>query len=384
MGGPPELTPARRVAITGCGVVSPIGLGRQPFTEALLGGRSGLRPVVGDYEPPLPCLLAGQVADFDGGQWLGKKGTRFLDRSTMLAIAAAALALEDGGLGVDEQTTRRVGVVLGTAMGSLKSISDFGRETLLYDRPFLVNPMLFPNTVLNSAAGQVAIWLKLRGINTTVANGQLSSLMAISYAGRAIGLGYADAVLAGGMEELCEQIAWAAHHAGYRELLESTRGEDVYPGEGASILLVEEWDAAAARGHAALAELLGCASGFYCSTRGDGVAVQARGLAACLSRLIRSCGVAPDEVAVLSTGSSPDDHESVESLAIETVFGERHAARLDVKSLIGECYSAAGAFQCAALLAHFASSAASRRPYGIVTSAGKDGAVACALFKRGD
>jgi len=377
------VSPLRRIAVTGCGVVSPIGIGRQEFAQAFLKGESGLRPVVGDYAPPLPCVLAGQVVDFDVTRWLGKKGTRFLDRSTMLAIAAAGLALEDGGLCVDEANAGRIGVVLGTAMGSLKSISDFGRETLLYDRPFLVNPMLFPNTVLNSAAGQVAIWLKLRGINATVSSGQLSGLMAVSYAGRAIGLEYADAILAGGVEELSEQLVWGAHHGGNREFLESAREEDVYPGEGASILLVEELQAAQDRGHPVIAELLGCESGFCGRTCGDGVVAQARGLAACLDRLVRACEVALEEVGTLSAGSPPEVVDSVESLAMDMAFGDRRPTRLDVKSLIGECYSAAGAFQCAALLAYLGRPGCAHR-YGLVTSAGKDGAVACALFKRGD
>jgi len=93
MDGASAVSPLRRVAVTGCGVVSPIGIGREAFAQAFLKGESGLRPAVGDYAPPLPCVLAGQVVDFDATRWLGKKGTRFLDRSTMLAIAAAGLAL---------------------------------------------------------------------------------------------------------------------------------------------------------------------------------------------------------------------------------------------------------------------------------------------------
>jgi 3-oxoacyl-[acyl-carrier-protein] synthase II len=383
MGDASALSPQRRVAVTGCGVVSPIGIGREEFTQAFLKGESGLRPVVGDYAPPLPCALASQVIDFDVTRWLGKKGTRFLDRSTMMAIAAAGLALKDGGLAVDEANAGRIGVVLGTAMGSLKSISDFGRETLLHDRPFLVNPMLFPNTVLNSAAGQVAIWLKLRGINTTVSNGQLSGLMAVSYAGRAIGLEYADAILAGGVEELSEQLVWGAYHGGNREFLESAREEGVYPGEGASVLLVEERQAARNRGHRVIAELLGCESGFYGRPLGNGVAAQALGLAACLSRLVRACDVALEEIGALSAGSPPEVADSVESVAMDMTFGDGRPTRLDIKSLIGECYSAAGAFQCVALLAYLGRPGCSHR-YGLVTSAGKDGAVACALFKRGD
>ncbi|PYQ24167.1 MAG: hypothetical protein DMF81_06330 [Acidobacteria bacterium] len=383
MGGPSALSPPRRVAVTGCGVVSPIGIGREEFARAFLEGKAGLRPVAGDYSPPLPCARAGQVVDFDATRWLGKKGTRFLDRSTTLAVTAAGLALKDGGLAVEEANSPRVGVVLGTAMGSLKSISDFGRETLLYERPFLVNPMLFPNTVLNSAAGQVAIWLKLRGVNTTVSNGQLSGLTAVSYAGRAIALEYADAILAGGVEELSAQLVWGAHHAGNREFLESAREEDVYPGEGASILLLEELQAARDRARPVIAELLGCESGFYGRTRGGGVTAQAQGLAAWLNRLMRARDVAPEEVGALSASCGPEAADSVESLAMDIVFGDRRPARLDVKSLIGECYSAAGAFQCTALLAYLGRPGCAQR-YGLVTSAGKDGAVACALFKRGD
>ena len=295
-----------RLAITGCGVVSPIGIGRQAFTANWRAGLSGAAPVA-SFPAPLPCDMAARVPDFDPARWLGTKGVRCLDRSSKLAIVAAALALEDAHLPVTSENEARVGLVLGTSFGSLKSISDFTRESIIHGRPLFVNPMLFPNTVINCAAGQVAIWHTLKGINATVCGGQLSSLLALQYAGRAVRLGYADALLAGGVEEFCEQLAWSARDA--RDVLDCDGDAATHLGEGCALIVIEDAAAAAARGAVVLAEIVDWSSTFSPLPDAEPARdAQVTQLAADLRGLLHRAGLHAGDVRAVATRLLPARH----------------------------------------------------------------------------
>ncbi len=199
------------LAITGWGVISPIGVGRDSFIEGFWEQRPGSKVITEYPTGALPFDRACTIPEFDTPRFLGPRGTRTMDRTTGLAVAAVGMALEHSGIDVEAQQAR-AGVVLGTSTGSIKSISDFTRETLVQERPYLVNPALFPNTVMNCAAGQSAIWHRLKGVNATISGGRLSALLALRYAGLAIRRGYADVLFTGALEEFCEQSAWTYHH----------------------------------------------------------------------------------------------------------------------------------------------------------------------------
>jgi len=162
------------------------------------------------YDVALPYSHAPVMGDFDVRAALGRKDTSALDRGTGLVLVACARALKDSGLSVNDQNRHRIGIVLGTSCGSLKSMSDFTIETLTESKPYLVNPMLFPNTVMNRAAGQAAIRHGLKGVNATVAGEQLAFLAALQYASMAIRRGNADVLLTGAFEEFTPHRAWAA------------------------------------------------------------------------------------------------------------------------------------------------------------------------------
>src|SRR6185369_14219525 len=132
---------------------------------------------------------------------LGRKGTSSFDRRSALAVVACGQAIEASDIRVDDTNRRRIGIVLGTSLGSLKSMNDYTQETLRYDRPYLVEPLLFPNTVMNCAAGQAAIRYGLKGINATVAGCELAFLHALRYSRNAFRCEYADALLIGAVEE---------------------------------------------------------------------------------------------------------------------------------------------------------------------------------------
>lgn len=369
--------PVGQVVITGWGVISPIGIGVEAFGEGLRAGRSGLKTVEGYPEGALPFAEACVIPEFDASAFLGKKGTRFLDRTTLLAVSAVGMALQHSGLALTDENRARVGVVLGTNVGSIKSIGDFMRDTLIHERPYLVNPMHFPNSVMNCAAGQSAIWHKLKGVNATISGGRLAGLMALRYAWMALRLGYADALVTGSVEEFCEQTAWGLHHAGR---IDPDGGAPL--GEGCAVFILEMAEAACAQGRRALAEVLACEVGVYSPDAGER-ARQAQGLAGCIRRALSRAGVGARDVWAVSTHQFADaELEEVEIRALELALdGHVPARQVAVGKSVGECFSAAGAFQLAALLALFGDSPGDR--VALVTSLAHSGAVGCAVIREG-
>jgi 3-oxoacyl-[acyl-carrier-protein] synthase II len=317
-----------RLAITGCGVLSAAGVGLEPLLAALTSAEPAAP------EPGVDADLAGPpgravhaVAGFDARTFLGRKGTAFLDRGTGLVLVACGQALEDSGLAVGDGNRDRVGVVLGTTAGSLRSMSDYTRETLVEERPYLVNPALFPNTVMNCAAGQSAIRYGLAGVNATIAGGELAFLSVLRYASNALRRGYADALLAGAVEELSPHRSWAVHLA--------PDSPPAGAGEGASVFVVERVDAA----RPVDAEILSVTAGFD----PDG---GTRALAGCAGRALEAAGVDPARVSLAASESS--------ACALEAVAAERGIG--DVCSFpwegrLGACQAATAGLQVATLLA---------------------------------
>jgi 3-oxoacyl-[acyl-carrier-protein] synthase II len=186
-----------RITITGIGILSPIGIGREAYWEGLFQGKTGFRPITLFDSALFRVHVAGEIKDFDALSFLGKKGLRDLDRSTRLICSAAKLAIDDSRLEITEDNSHSTGVSIGTTFGSLHSISQFDRSGLI-DGPRFVNPSHFPNTVINSPASQVSIRFKVKGFNSTISTGFCASLDAVSYAADFIKLNRANVVLAGG------------------------------------------------------------------------------------------------------------------------------------------------------------------------------------------
>lgn len=371
-------TIARRFAVTGCGVLASIGIGVEAFTAGLEAGRSGQTSVAGLFEEPMPSDKACYISDFETRKFLGKKGTSFLNRFTALTITACGMAIEHSGLKVTDDNRDQIGVVLGSAMGSAQSISNFTRETLIHDRPYLVNPVLFANATMNCAAGQSAIWHSLRAINTTVSGGQLSSLSALRYTLIAMRQGYANAILVGGAEELSPHMAWGFHHAG---VLADTH---TLVGEGCAIFVLEDLETTLAAGRTPLVEILACEIGMSSGEPAHNPRDTADRLAACIQRALQRAGVTPDQVWALCGGFTGNKVlDRVEEEGICLALGRMPTLQLRIKQLIGECYSAAGALQLAALLSLYKTNLGSATErIALVTSVGHDGSTGCALVKE--
>lgn len=350
----------RRVVITGCGLVSPFGDSPAALTEALDAQLSALVPVEQFPTDGLTCRHAGELRDFQPKTYLSGN-LRPLDRLSRMVAAGARLALDDSGWTADGLANKEVGLVLGTMFSSIQVIAAFDRRGV-EGGPAYSKPMEFANSVLNSAAGQTAIWHNLRGINSTICCGSASGVAAIAYAANMIRLGRADALLAGGAEGLSHEVFHGYHQAG--ALCASEDGDARYPvpydsrrngfalAEGAALLMLEARDTAEARGATIFGEILGHGNGFDVR-RGTDDASAVEAATRSIRMALESASLSPEEIDCLSAsanGSVALDRR--EAGAIRGAFGGRTAALpvTAIKSMLGESLGAGGAFQTVALL----------------------------------
>lgn len=338
-----------RLAITGAGVLSPGGVGLERLAAEISGGRGGTQSRTltarALYSDELPDAIFNANTDFDVRQFLGRKGIAGLDRQSALSVVACGQALQDSGLCVDDDNRDRVGVALGTTWGSLKSTSDFVKESLLAERPYLVTPTHFPNTVMNCAAAQSAIRYGLKGINATVAGSQLAFLNALEYAANALRCGHADTMLTGAVEEFTPHTAWAIHAL-------QDEGTPTVIGEAAASFVIESFDAAIASSRHIDIEVLSVSTGFCPGSRKTERLLDC--LDGCIRRALTKAKLSANDVACIATCEAigaGDLGSNIESRAIAAVFGQTHAERIGVGSIFGECLAATGALQMGVLLA---------------------------------
>lgn len=339
------------IAVTGIGVFSPIGNGRDHYWNALKEGKKGFRQITVFDSAALSVHVAGEV-DFDPVALLGKKGLRDLDRSTRLLSAAALAAVDDAKLLISDDNSHDAGVSVGSTFGSLHSISQFDRSGLI-EGPRMVNPSHFPNTVLNSPASRVSIRLNIKGFNTTISTGCCSGLDAIAYAADFIRLKRADVVLAGGVEELCEETLLFFEKMGYLSGADGSdplccpfdaRRKGTILSEGAAVLVLEDMDHALNRGAEILALVKGCGNAFS-SERPEA------GLAAAMRAALNEAVATSNDIGYIAASANGTARlDAMETRAIREVFGEL-AGQVPVsavKSMCGETYSASGALAVAA------------------------------------
>jgi 3-oxoacyl-[acyl-carrier-protein] synthase II len=353
---------AAQLVITGCGVVSPAGVGLSALAGALSGSASAQAAPDGDY-PPIPIA---PVPDLRAADYLGRKGIRALDRTTQLALVACHQALADLAIALTDDDRGRTGVVIGSCTGSISSGSEFSRDTIVQEKPYLVLANQFPSSVMNFCAGQIAIRNGLHGVNATLAYGRVSGLAALRYARNAIVQGHVDRALVGAVEELCPQSAWAWHRSA--ALVPGTA-----VGEGAAVFVVETPSGAAAAGRDVLAELLACEIA-TASTAGLRVA-----LAGCVQRALDRSGITASSVTAVSLSAAGlRGLRAAERDGVRDALGGRPPWS-DV-GLLGESFSATSTLQIAALLA----APCPERSAGVslVISVGHEGSVGCLVMRR--
>ena len=253
-------TPA---VITGVGLISPIGFGRQQFWSALCEGRSGIRPIEGWSVQPGRPRLAAQVRDFAAREFITSSHLRRMDRLSRMIVAASRMALDDGRLSLNRLSPDRLGVVVGSAFGNISESVRY-LERVFAKGPAAASPMVFPTLVLNAPASYVAMELGVTGINFTVSQNETTGQQAIILAHDMVRAGRADVVLAGGGDEFAPIVHEVAYRA--RALSSQHGGREwsspydigrngIVFGEGAAMLVVESARHARARGAAVLAAI---------------------------------------------------------------------------------------------------------------------------------
>ncbi|MFN3653430.1 MAG: beta-ketoacyl-ACP synthase II [Armatimonadota bacterium] len=347
----------RKVVITGMGLITPIGTGREEFQRGLLAMRPGIRPITRFDTREFRCRVAGEIPDFEPTDYLDRKRARRLDRYSQLAISAARLAMEDARLDPGDTDPERTGVCVGSALGGV----GFGEENhaaYLQGGWRAVHPMLALSVFVGAGSCNIAIELGFTGPATANGDSCSAGAIALSNALRYIQLGQADRMLAGGVEAPLSPVCYGAFdiiQAMSKQLDPPERAcrpfdrsrDGFVMGEGAAILLLEAEDAARARGATIYAELAGSAltNDAYHMTapRPDG-----RSALRCMELALRDAGVTPEEVdAVNAHGSGTPLNDKTETAALKQLLGER-AARVPVsgtKSLTAHALGASGAIE---------------------------------------
>ncbi len=355
----------KTVVITGIGVLSPIGIGKDSYWDSLFHGKTGFNSIALFDTSNFNVHIAGEIKNFDPVLFLGKKGLRDLDRSTRLLCSAARLAIDDARLQITDENTHSTGVSIGTTFGSLHSISQFDRSGLI-DGPRYVNPSHFPNTVINSPASQVSIRFKIKGFNTTISTGFCAALDAVSYAVDFIKLHRADLVFAGGVEELCEETFLGFYNLGYLSGADGSepvccpfdaRRNGIILSEGAAILILEDEGHALERGAEILARVIGYGNSFSPQRISDkplsdrNFNQAGEGLKNAILLALKDASLTPESIDYISAGAnSTKGIDRMETEVIKEVFG-KHAYNIpvsSVKSMVGESYSVSGALSLAA------------------------------------
>jgi 3-oxoacyl-[acyl-carrier-protein] synthase II len=344
-----------RVAVTGLGAVTPVGNDVASTWRAATAGESGV-DFIRAFDPSgFPVRIAAEVKDFDPTGVASPKEVRKLDRNVLLALKAANEAVADAGL--DGFDPDRVGIVFGSAIGGFIGIMEQA-EVLRERGPDRVSPNFLPNVLVDSASGQLAISLGIRGPNYAVVSACATGSHAVGEAAELIKRGDADVVLAGGTEACIHPLILAGFCA-MRGLVaededptlasrpfDATRAGFVI-GEAACVLVLEDLERARARGAPVYAEVLG----YGASNDAYHMAApepEATGVARMMRAALDRAGVEPSRVGYINAhGTSTPLGDAAETRAIKMVFGD-HAYRLAVsstKSVMGHCFGAAGAIE---------------------------------------
>ncbi len=345
----------RRVAVTGLGAVTPLGLDARSTWEAAVEGRSGVGFIESFDASAFPVRIAAEVKGFEPEAVVGAKDARRLERNVVLAVAAAREAWADAGVeGVDPA---RAGILVGSAIGGVTGV--LAQNEVLAERgPSRVSPWFLPNVLVDSASGQIAIDLGLRGPNYAPVSACATGSHAVGEAAETIRRGDADVVLAGGTEACMHPVILAGFCA-MRGLVaeeedptrasrpfDATRAGFVM-GEGACVLVLEDLERATARGARVYAEVLayGTSNDAHHMAQPDPESV---GVAEMMRAALTRAGLEPERVGYVNAhGTSTPQGDLAETKAIEEVFGE-HAGTLAVsstKSVTGHLFGAAGAVE---------------------------------------
>ncbi len=350
----------KRVVVTGLGAVTPIGIGKDEFWQALLAGKSGIGKITRFDASEYTTQIAGEVKDFDPTKYIDKKEAKRMDPFTQFAVAASKMAFEDSGIDLESEDRTRIGTMIGTGIGGMDTLNEQYHN--LFDKgPNRISPFFIPMMIGNMAAGQTSITFGLQGPCSCVMTACATGTNAIGDAFKIIQRGDADVMVAGGTEAAISPIA-VAGFCSMKAL--STRNDEpekasrpfdkdrngFVMGEGAGVVILESLEHAIARGAHIYAEIVGYGSNAdaYHITAPAPEGAQA---AKCMAMALKDGGIEAEAVDYINAhGTSTPLNDKNETLAIKSLFGE-HAYKLavsSIKSMTGHLLGAAGGIECIA------------------------------------
>lgn len=344
----------RRVVVTGLGILSPLGNDLQSSWDGIVNGRSGIGPITHFDVSAFSTRIAGEVKDFDASKWIAPKDIKKMDPFVHYGVAASMMAIADAGLEVTEADAERIGVAIGAGIGGLKGIEE---TTLKWAEggPRKISPFYVPSTIINMIAGQVSIMTGAKGPNIAAVTACTTATHNIGLAFRMIQYGEADAMIAGGAEYATTPTS-VGGFCSMKAL--STRNDDptrasrpwdkdrdgFVMGDGAGIVVLEEYERAKARGARIYCELVGfgmSGDAFHMtapSENGDGAA-------RCMRNAIKDAGLDPSAIGYINAhGTSTPAGDLAETMAVKAALGD-HAYKTMVsstKSMTGHLLGAAG------------------------------------------
>lgn len=352
----------KRVVVTGIGAVTPIGIGKAAYWQALKEGVVGIDYITKFDTTDYATKIAAEVKAFEPGDYMAKKEAKRMDRFTQFAVAASQLAVDDSGINLEAINSERFGVVIGSGIGGLETLEEEHKK-LMEKGPGRISPFLIPMMISNMASGQVSMSFNAKGPNYSVVTACASGTNAIGEAYKLIQRGDADIMLSGGAESSITQLGMA----GFCSMKAmSTRNDDpktacrpfdqdrdgFVMGEGAGVLVLESLEHALARKATIYGEIVGfgsSADAYHITSP----APEGEGAARSMKMAIRDAGIEVSEIAYVNAhGTSTPYNDKFETLAIKSVFGE-HAKSLAVsstKSMTGHLLGASGAVEAIACL----------------------------------
>ncbi len=344
----------RKVVVTGLGIVSPVGTGISEAWGNIVAGKSGIARISRFDAANLPTQIAGEVKNFEVAKWLAPKEARRFDTFIHYGIAAGIDALKDSGLDLEKEAREQIGVCIGSGIGGLPLI-ETTHDAMLAGGPRKISPFFVPGTIINMISGQLSIMYGLKGPNIAVVSACTTANHSIGEAGRLIEYGDADVMIAGGAESCVSNLGVGGFSAARAlsvrndapELASRPWDKDrdgFVLGEGAGVLVLEEYEHARKRG-----------ARIYCELAGYGLSADAHhitapcedgeGAARCMANALRNGRINLDEVDYVNAhGTSTPLGDIAETIAVKRCFGD-HAKKLAVsstKSMTGHLLGAAG------------------------------------------
>ena len=345
----------RRVVVTGLGVVSPVGIGVQTACANIVDGKSGITRITKFDASNFSSQIAGEVKDFDVSQFLPAKEARRMDTFIQYGLAAAIEAVKDSGIEATEENAERIGVSIGSGIGGLRLIEETN-DTYDEGGPRKISPFFIPGTIINMISGNLSIMFGFKGPNVSIVTACTTGTHSIGDAARMIEYGDADVMVAGGAEAAITELA-VGGFAASRAL--SGRNDDPATasrpwdkdrdgfviGEGAGVMVLEEYESAKKRGAKIYAELsgYGMSADAYHMT-----APNMDGPRRSMRNAMNNAGVNPDEIQFVNAhGTSTPLGDANETNAIKAAFGD-HSSQIVVnstKSMTGHLLGGAGGLE---------------------------------------